>query len=266
MIDSHAHLSFQKFENDVEEVIKDSFDFGIKAIIDVGTQVSSSIEAVKIAQAHENVYASVGLHPHHADKHEDNWLEQLEKLVKEEKVVAIGECGMDFFSYKTNGVVDPKKQEEVFRQQIELSINYSLPLQIHNRHAGKDTLKILKDYKSRFLEYPGVFHCFAGDLEVLKGALELGFFIGFDGNITYSGLAPGETVELKEIALHTPLDRVMIETDSPYLAPVPHRGERNTPKNAIITAQFIASLKKIPYTEFESVIYQNFGNLFRIKV
>jgi|SRR3989344_4833867 len=266
MIDSHAHLTFHKFKDDVGQVVKDSFDAGIKAIIDVGTQILSSSEVIRLAEKYDKIYASVGLHPHHADKPDENWLEDLEILAKHQKVVAIGECGMDFFSYQANGVVDPKVQEEVFRKQIELALKLKLPLQIHNRQAGNEVLRILGGYRGNFAQPSGVFHCFAGDLKTLQGALDLGFYIGFDGNVTYPGLAPGEKVELKEIALATPLERILIETDSPYLAPIPFRGSRNTPKNAIITAQFVASLKNISYSQFERAIYQNFEKVFRIKI
>lgn len=266
MIDSHCHLSFHKFETDADEVIVRAKAAGVTAMINVGTQISSSKEAISLAEKYDGVYASVGVHPHHADKPEENWLTELEKLAGHPKVVAIGECGMDFFSYKSNGIVDPQLQEKLFRKQIELSISKNLPLQIHNRHAGSDVIRILSDYKNELLELPGVFHCFAGDRTILDQALSLGFFIGFDGNITYPGLAPGETVSLSELALHTPFERILIETDSPYLTPIPHRGQRNEPKNAIIIAEFIAELKKIPSVELEQIVTQNFSKLFNVSI
>lgn len=264
MVDSHCHLSFHKFESDVEEVIARAKDAGVIAMINVGTQISSSKEAIVLAEKHEGIYVSVGVHPHHADKPEENWLSELEKLSHHPKVVAIGECGMDFFSYKSNGIVDPELQEHVFRKQIELSIARNLPLQIHNRHAGKEVLRILADYKNDLLNTPGVFHCFAGDMDILSGALNLGFFIGFDGNVTYPGLAPGETVSLQDIARQTPLDRMLIETDSPYLTPIPHRGTRNEPKNAIIIGEFIAKLKGVSFDEIDKIITRNFSTVFSI--
>ncbi|HRN96334.1 MAG TPA: TatD family hydrolase [Candidatus Levybacteria bacterium] len=266
MVDSHCHLSFHKFEVDVDEVIMRAKEAGIRAMINVGTQISSSKDAIALAEKHEGIYVSVGVHPHHADKPENNWFGELEKLSEHPKVIAIGECGMDFFSYKSNGIVDPKLQEGIFRKQIELSISCKLPLQIHNRHAGKDVLRILSDYTNKLSDTPGVFHCFAGDFDILKGALDLGFYIGFDGNITYPGLAPGETVSLPDIAQQTPLDRILVETDSPYLTPIPLRGTRNEPKNAIIIAEFIAKLKKISPTQMEHTITQNFSTLFNVSL
>lgn len=264
MVDSHCHLSFHKFKSDVDEVIARAKDAGVVAMINVGTQISSSKEAISLAERHEGIYASVGIHPHHADKPEENWLSELEELSHHPKVVAIGECGMDFFSYKSNGIVDPALQEHVFRRQVELSISCNLPLQIHNRHAGKEVLRILSDYKNDFLEAPGVFHCFAGDMNILSGALDLGFFIGFDGNVTYPGLAPGETVSLQEIARETPTDRILIETDSPYLTPIPYRGTRNEPKNAIIVGEFIAKLKGVSIEEIDKITTENFTAVFSV--
>lgn len=289
MVDSHCHLSFHTFESDVDEVIARAKEAGVVAMINVGTQISSSRDAIALAEKHDGVYVSVGVHPHHADKmtkgHPErsegsyiqdssaspqndsvDWFDDLEKLTHHPKVVAIGESGMDFFSYQSNSVVNPELQEEIFRKQIELSVSRKLPLQIHNRHAGKDVLRILTDYKHDLSTTPGIFHCFAGDFDILKGALDLGFFIGFDGNVTYPGLAPRETVTLQDIAQNTPVDRMLIETDSPYLTPIPFRGQRNEPKNAIIVGEFIADLKKISPAEMEKIITLNFTKLFKVSV
>lgn len=289
MVDSHCHLSFHKFESDVDEVIARAKEAGVTAMINVGTQISSSKDALALAEKHDGVYVSVGVHPHHADKiskgHSErsegsyiqdssaspqndsvDWLDELEQFSHHPKVVAIGECGMDFFSYQSNAIVNPELQEDIFRKQIELSISRKLPLQIHNRHAGKDVMRILADYKQELSQNPGVFHCFAGDLDILNGVLGMGFFIGFDGNVTYPGLAPGETISLQDIARNTPIDRMLIETDSPYLTPIPFRGQRNEPKNAIIVGEFIADIKKISPAEMEKIITLNFTKLFRISV
>jgi TatD DNase family protein len=311
MIDVHCHLQFKAFEEDYDAVIKDAFENGVTKIINTGTQLSSSIKAVEFAEEYENMYAIVGVHPHHADKiqkdpnvvekgenphvieseakqsHKDKiaalqedllprsgassstprndnyWLQELEKLTKHPKVLAIGEIGMDYFSYKSNAIVDPKLQEEVFIKQIELAHKVKLPLQIHNRLAGEDVIKILKQHKHLLQNDPGMFHCFAGTKEVLHDALNLGFYIGFDGNSTYKGLAPGETVEISELARITPLDRIVIETDAPYLTPIPHRGERNLPKYAILTARHIASVKGISFEELVEQTDKNVYTLFR---
>jgi TatD DNase family protein len=261
MIDVHCHLNFKSFTEDYDVVITQAREAGVDEIINVGTQVSSSRWAVDLAEKYDNLYAIVGVHPHHSDKVEDNYLSALEKLTTHPKVIAIGEIGLDYYNYKSNGIVDPEIQKQVFVSQIELAAKTGLPLQIHNRHAGDDILAILKTNKDLLQEKPGMFHCFAGSKKILHEALDMGFYIGFDGNITYPGLAPGENTSLSELAKETPLDRIVIETDSPYLPPIPHRGSRNVPGYAILTAQFIANLKDI---SFDKVIEQTTKNAHTI--
>lgn len=264
MIDVHCHLNFKAFANDYDQVIKDAFKTGVTAIINVGTKIDSSKKAIELAERYENLYAIVGIHPHHADKPEANWEKELENLAKHPKVVAIGECGMDFYSYKSNGIVDPKLQKEVFIKQILLAHKLKLPFQIHNRHAGKDIIEILLNHKSYLLNPPGMFHCFAGSMDILKKALAMGFYIGFDGNITYKGLAPGEDTALSELAKAIPLDQMLVETDSPYLTPEPHRGSRNIPSYAIIVGRFLAQIKGVSFEEFVAKTTQNANTLFKL--
>jgi TatD DNase family protein len=264
MIDMHCHLNFHRFEEDYDHVINSAFAAGVTKIINAGTKIDSSKLAVDLAQKYDNLYAVIGVHPHHADKPEENWLKKLESLAKKPKVVGIGEIGMDYFSYKSNDVVDPKLQEDVFIKQIELAHKLKLPLQIHNRQAGKDILDILLHHKSLLQNPPGMFHCFAGNMDLLKKVLDLGFYVGFDGNITYKGLAPGEDTDLKDLARYTPVDRIVIETDSPYLTPEPMRGSRNMPEYVIITAGFIAKLKGISFADFETKTTENATKIFSI--
>lgn len=261
MIDVHCHLNFHAYKHDVDTVIKDAFSEGVTKIINVGTKVDSSLDAVKLADAYENLYAIVGIHPHHADKHEEDWIAQLDRLAPHPKVLAIGEIGLDYYEYKSNGIVNQKIQREIFVAQILLANKHKLPLQIHNRQAGEDVIKILKEHRHLLQEVPGMFHCFAGTKEVLHDALDLGFYIGFDGNITYPGLAPGETADLSDLARATPLNRLVIETDAPFLTPIPHRGTRNTPVYVIITAQYIAKLKGV---SFEELVVQTDKNVYTV--
>jgi TatD DNase family protein len=273
MIDAHCHLNFHSFEKDYDKVIKRAFEAGVTKIVNVGTKIDSSQLAVELAQKYNSpnppdgggeLYAIVGVHPHHADKPEENWLEKLEKLAKKPKVVGIGEIGMDYFSYKSNDIVDPKLQKEVFIKQIELAHKLKLPLQIHNRQAGKDIVDILLNHKSLLLNPPGMFHCFAGNMDLLKKVLDLGFYVGFDGNITYNGLAPGEDTDLKDLARYVPTDRIIVETDSPFLAPIPKRGSRNMPEYVIITAEFIAKLKGLSFQDLEDKTTENVIKLFSL--
>lgn len=270
MVDVHCHLNFHAFEKDCQDVIKNAFQAGVTKIINVGTKIDSSEIAVELAKTHENLFAIVGVHPHHSDKiisdkkQEEDWITSLEKLAKNKKVVAIGEIGMDYFRYKSNNIVNPKIQKEVFVKQIELAHKLKLPLQIHNRHAGKDILDILSNHKQYLMNPPGMFHCMSGDLEFLKKVLDLGFYVGFDGNITYKGIAPGETTQLKELVKYAPIDRIVTETDSPFLTPEPMRGKRNKPEYVIIVGRFIAELKGISFDKLQAQTTKNALDLFNI--
>jgi len=267
MIDVHCHLNFHAFEKDADDIAHTSLQEGVTTIINVGTKIDSSMKAVTLAHTYDHLYAIVGVHPHHADKHDlaSDWVIQLEKLSKEHKVVAIGEIGLDYYQYKSNGTVDKEVQKKVFETQIELAHRVNLPLQIHNRHAGKDILEILKHHRALLKrDNPGMFHCFAGDMDILKEALNLGFCIGFDGNITYPGLAPKETVKLEDLARVTPLDRIVTETDSPFLTPIPFRGTRNTPNRVIIVGKFLAELKGISFEEISEITTANAKRIFQL--
>lgn len=275
MIDVHCHLNFHAFEKDYDGVIRKAVADGVEKIINVGTSIESSQKAIELAQKYENLYAIVGIHPHHADKvsreagsrsaGQSDFVNELEELAKQKKVVAIGEIGMDYYSYKSNAIVDPKVQREVFIKQIELAIKLSLPLQIHNRLAGIDILEVIKHYKNELLSPPGMFHCMSGDIEHLKRVLDLGFYVGFDGNITYEGIAKGETTELSELVKYTPIDRIVAETDSPYLSPEPYRGMRNIPSYVILVGKFLAKIKAISFEETEEITSQNAKKIFHLE-
>lgn len=270
MLDAHCHMQFQKFEEDADSVIKDAISKGVTTIVNTGTSIDSSKKAVDLAQRYKELYAIVGIHPHHADKTDAkyegvpdaDWLEQLEEIAKMPKVIGIGEIGMDYFHYKSNGIVTKDIQEEAFRKQIELSISLHLPLQIHTRLAWDDTISILNDYEKQLQDPPGMFHCFSGDISFTKKVLEAGFYVGFDGNITYGGVPPGETTSLLDLVKYVPSDRILTETDSPFLSPIPFRGQINTPSNIPIILEFIAKAKGISYNTLEAQIEHNFRRVF----
>lgn len=273
MIDVHCHINLHKFDDDYDAVIKDAFSAGVATIVNTGTSIPSSRKAVDLAEKYDNLYAIVGIHPHHADKTDiefegelhDDWLNELEKIAtSSKKVIGIGEIGMDYFSYRSNGIVERKLQEDAFRKQIELSIKLGLPLQIHNRLAWDDTLNILLDYKKDFQNPPGMFHCFSGSIEFTKKVLDAGFYLGFDGNITYKGLPPKEDTALVDLVEYAPIDRILTETDSPFLAPEPFRGKRNTPSNIPLIIEFIAKEKGISYNKLKLQIENNFREVFSI--
>lgn len=264
-------MQFHKFDEDADIVIRDAIAKGVRTIVNTGTSIDSSRMAVELSQKYNELYAIVGIHPHHADKTDEkfeglpphDWLNQLEELAKMPKVIGIGEVGMDFWNYRTNGVVPIALQEDAFRKQIELSIKLNLPLQIHTRLAWDETISILSDYKNKLKNPPGMFHCFSGNLEFTKKVLDMGFFVGFDGNITYGGVPPGETTSLLELVKFVPIDRILTETDSPFLSPIPFRGQRNTPSNIPVILEFIAKTKGISYNTLEAQIELNFKLVFK---
>lgn len=266
MVDVHCHLNFKVFADDFDQVIKEAHKSGVRIIINTGTSIESSRRAVELAEQYENLYAIVGIHPHHADKVKPGWDKELEKIAKSsKKVVAIGEIGLDYYSYTSNGIVEPKLQRHVFERQLEIANKLKLPLQIHNRQAGDDILEIINSHRSIVNNNPpGMFHCMSGDVEFLKKVLSLGFYVGFDGNITYSGIAKGETTLLPELVGQTPIERIVTETDAPYLTPEPHRGGRNLPSYVILVADEIARIKGIPKGEVESATTKNARTLFNI--
>lgn len=292
LIDTHAHLNFQAFEEDLEATLKRAQKDGIEKIINVGADLASSQKAVEIAQKYENCFASVGIHPHHADptsprlrgasRNMEKSMETLEKMARQPKVVAIGECGLDYHPYEKGGIADPKKQKELFEAQIKLAQKLDLPLIIHNRDAHEDILKIFSFQFSRrrraadkafgdarqsgyrapatiFNSIPGVFHCFSGDQKFLQEILEMGFYVGFDGNITYKNAH-----DLRERANETPIERLLLETDCPYLTPEPLRGLRNEPKNVKIIGRAVAEIKALPFKKIEKQTTKNAQSLFRL--
>jgi TatD DNase family protein len=181
-------------------------------------------------------------------------------LAKSKKVVAIGETGLDYFGDNIN----KKEQHELFEKQIEIAKKLNLPLMIHNRQAGEDIVKVLSSHKSCLLNPPGLFHCFSGTVELLEKVLSLGFYVGFDGNITYKGLAKGETTALSDLVKQTPIEKIICETDAPYLTPIPHRGERNEPGYVIIVADSIGHIKGIPTEEVIEKTTINAHTVFRL--
>lgn len=266
MIDVHCHLNFKAFSDDFDAVIKQALKDGVKTIINTGTSLESSRQAVELAEKYDNLYAIVGIHPHHADKLKPGWDSEIKAIAKSsKKVVGIGEIGLDYYSYASNGIVEPMLQKKIFIRQIEIANELDLPLQIHNRQASSDILEIINNHSSIINHHPpGMFHCMSGDVPFLKSVLDLGFYVGYDGNITYEGIARGETTSLSDLVKNTPLDRMVTETDAPYLPPVPHRGSRNIPSYVIIVGEFIAKIKRVSKTQVEAATTQNARKIFKL--
>lgn len=245
MIDTHTHLNFEAFDKDVGEVIKRAEEVGVSKFIVPGAKLDSSERAVLLSEQYSNVFATIGVHPHHVREFNDEVLKKLEKLIKNKRVVAIGEIGLDFKN-------DLPLQIECFKKQLELAVKYNKPCIIHCREAYDEIDNFLKDYKLR-----GVFHCFTGDLEHLKRVLEMGFYVSFTGNVTYDG-----SYDL--LIKASPLDRLLLETDSPLLAPNILRGQRNEPKNILIIAKYISEIKNIELKELLERSTINTEKLFKI--
>jgi len=254
LIDSHAHLDDQRFNEDRDAVIKRAGDGGVRQILTIGNGKGPDDMGcgIPIAEAHEWVYTSVGVHPHDASKVEERHYDLLESLSSHPRVLAIGETGLDY--YYDNSPRDV--QREVFRRHLRLSQRLRLPIIIHTRDADADTEQLLRETPPA----GGVIHCFTSGEKLANFALDTGLLISFSGIVTFpksSGLA--------EIARRIPLDRLLVETDCPYLAPVPHRGKRNEPVFVVDTAGFIAGLRDISAPEVAEATSNNFLGLFATK-
>ena len=249
--DSHAHYNDEKFDLDRKELIKEIYDDGITKIVCAGYNVEQSEFAINLAQEVHFMYATCGISPNDIDDFVDNNLEKIEKLAKEEKVVAIGEIGLDYYWNKEN----KEKQKELFIRQIEIANKLNKPIVIHTRDAWIDTINILKNYP---VNRKGVFHCCPLNQELIKEALKLGFYISFSGNVTFKNAKSEECIKL------VPLEKLLIETDSPYLSPEPFRGKRNDSRNVKLVAEKIANTLNVDIEKIAKITYENAINLFEI--
>jgi len=253
MIDTHAHLDMKDYDEDRKEVIERAFQGGISHIISVGIDLQSSQKALELAKAHDFIFSTVGFHPHSADHVDPGDLAGLAELTAEAKVVAWGEIGLDFY----RGWSQPDNQREAFEEQIDLARHHGLPLVIHCREAHEDLLEILK--RKAHGPYQGVIHCFSGDYNLAMELIAMGFYISIPGTVTYK-----KALQVQDVAARIPLERLLLETDAPFLAPVPKRGKRNEPVFVIHTAQKIAELRKIEYEEVGLQTSRNAIKLFAL--
>lgn len=238
VVDTHAHLDFPELGRDLDGVLQRAERAGVRRIVTIGIDLESSRKAIALAQAHEQVYATVGLHPHGARALSEETIAELRELASRERVVAIGEVGLDFYRDRQPRPV----QRECFRQQLELACGIGLPVVFHIREAHADFLDIVRDFAGRL--GGGILHCFSGDWAVASRCLDLGFFLSIPGTVTYSKAQMQQDVVVK-----APMDRLLVETDAPFLAPVPFRGKDNEPSYVIYTVQKIAQLRGCPYEE-----------------
>lgn len=255
--DSHAHLNDEKFNDDRENIIEILREDGISNFINAGYSLEGSKQAIELAKKYDFIYATCGISPNDIPQSEQElWksVAEIPNLVKESsKVVAIGEIGLDYYWNKDNKDL----QKKVFIKQIEIANDLELPIVIHTREAVMDTLQILKEHE---VIQKGVFHCCPLNRELVKEALKIGFYISFAGPVTFKNAK-----NANEIIEMVPLDRILIETDSPYLSPEPNRGKRNDSRNVKYIAEKIAFVKKLNIEEIAKITYENANRIFNIK-
>lgn len=253
LFDSHAHLNDDKLINRTEEIVNNAKKLGVHKILCVGYDKNSSFKAVELSEKYKEIHAAIGVHPSEA-KGEHIDLSWISDLAKNDKVVAIGEIGLDHYWDKTFA----EQQRQLFIDQINIANRINLPIIIHMREATKDTYQVLKEYKSNKIS--GVMHCYSASKESMQQFLDLGMYISMAGPVTYKNAKTP-----KEVAMAIPLDRLLIETDSPYLTPMPYRGKINESAYVKYVAQEIAALRDTTVEEIEKHTFENTCRLFNIK-
>ena len=253
LIDSHAHLEMNEFKKDREQVLERALQGGITHIITIGIDLRSSIKALEMADKYDFIFSSIGYHPHNANDIDPHKLKELGRLVSEPKVIAWGEIGLDFYRRHS----PPEKQVEAFEQQVEMAVHFDLPVIIHDREAHRQVYEILRKKGGR--EHKGVIHCFSADYEYAMKFIEMGYYISIPGTVTYKN-----ALQVQDVASRIPLEYLLVETDAPFLAPVPERGKRNEPIFVTHTAKKIAQLRNMDFQEFARQTSENAKRLFNL--
>ncbi|MCF6095151.1 TatD family hydrolase [Microaerobacter geothermalis] len=254
LFDTHAHLNDEKFNDDRDEVIQRALDNGVRYIVNIGYNRETIPSCLELAETFPFIYAALGWHPTEAKEMNEEDLDWLRNLMTHDKVVAVGEIGLDYYwDYSPQDI-----QKEVFRKQIALAKEVKKPIVIHNRDAHQDIVDILKEEKA--YEVGGIMHCFSGSWEIAKMCMDMNFYISFGGPITFKNAR-----KLKEVVKEIPLDRLLIETDCPYLTPEPYRGKRNETAYVKYVAEGMAQLKGVEYEELAKVTMENAKKIFHIR-
>lgn len=252
MIDSHCHIDFDAFDTDRDEVISEAARAGVHTLINIGADLITSQRSVELARTYDNIFAAVGVHPHDAKTLDPTCLDRVKELASESKVIAIGEIGLDFYRD-----LSPRKvQRAAFRKQLQLAVELRLPIVIHTREAFDETYNIVREYSDDLAG--GVFHCFPGDEREAEQVIDLGFVIGIGGVVTYPNS------KMSRVAAAIPLDKIILETDAPYLTPVPHRGKKNQPAYVSFVCHKVAELRGISAGEVEKITDRTCQKLFRL--
>lgn len=249
--DTHIHLNDEIYSENFEQIFKEMLNANVKYFVCPGYDLESSKKAVELAEKYEEIYALVGIHPSETNKYNDSELLEIEELAKHEKIVGIGEIGLDYYWTKDN----KDEQKELLIKQIKLANKLNLPIALHIRDATIDILDILKKYDNN---KKGIFHCVPLNEHLIKEGLKLGYYISFSGNITFKNAKPNDSINL------VPLDRILVETDGPYLTPHPYRGKTNSSKYLKYIVEKIAETKKIDTKELKEVLIRNSKEIYGV--
>ena len=252
LVDHHCHIDRPEFSSDLDGVVARAKVAGVGVMVNISTRIRRFEEVRAVIERYDNVYGSVGTHPHQADEELDIPVSEIVRLSKHPKIVAIGEAGLDYY-YKHSS---PEGQADGFRRHIAAARETGLPLEIHTRDADADTLAILKEEHARG-PFPAILHCFTGGRDLAMGALDLGLYVSFSGVISFK-----KSETLRAIAREVPLDRIFVETDAPFLAPEPYRGKTNEPAFVVHTARALAQAKGVTEDEITRATTENFFKLF----
>lgn len=252
LIDSHAHLEMRDFDPDREEVVRRAVESGVAAMVTVGTNLRDCRKAVAIAAKFPEIYAAIGIHPHDVKGIHDEMYREMRKLAAEPKVVAYGEIGLDFFRNRSPREVQIRR----FAEQLDLAAELDLPVIIHDRDAHPETMKALLSWKGR---KPVIIHCFSGDAAMAQECVRRGYYISIAGPVTYP-----KNDKLAEVVRRTPLERLLVETDCPYLTPQAHRGRRNEPAHVLFTARKVAEIRGLTLEEVAAATSANTRRIFNI--
>jgi TatD DNase family protein len=251
MIDTHCHIDFKDFNHDREEVIVRAAEFGVDRLIDIGTDTASSRRAFALANAYENIYCTVGIHPHDSKTLTDKFISEMKTMADNPKVVGIGEIGLDYYRD-----LSPREiQRKAFITQLDLAVELDMPIVIHVREAMNDAMKIVEKYAGKL---GGVFHCFPGTVEQAEQVIDMGFHISVNGVMTY------KNSKMQDLGREVDLEKILIETDCPFLTPVPYRGKRNVPAYVKHVCAKLAELRGMSMDEIDKITTRNAEKLFRL--
>ena len=253
LIDSHCHLTYEPMVSNISNVMELCQKHSVSKILTIGTNLNTSKKSIEIANDHKNIYCTVGLHPNEIVNEYNNFSNIENLAYSSKKIIGIGETGLDFHYGKENYLI----QIEMFEKQINLANKLSKPVVVHTRSADEETLSVLKNYSNTNINF--IIHCFTGSVKFCEKLLNLGCYISFSGIITFKN-----TEEIIQSLKIVPLDKLLIETDSPYLSPVPFRGKKNMPSNVKIVAEKVSSVKNIPFKDIAKHTTDNFYKIFKI--